>query len=239
MGGRGSPRARGRRLNTLKVCVFPDPPSRRERQRGTTRAPHGSPLKGSALAASLLVRGDGEALAPLAAAVRENLLPASRLHAGTKAVGADATEVVGLIGPFHGAILGRGAETTIPRRGCQVEVMAQVRHTRPRCFGSFLSRCTVPPIWHAGDPRPRSTRFARQEFCSRWRGPRGSGARARLGRRGPRSRSIGWWSQGDPTTGSPSTVPSRKTSRSSSLKWGSGTPRTPCTRSTSPRARPR
>ena len=54
--------------------------------------------------ALLLVNGRREAGAALAAPVVDDLAAAGRRHAGAEAVGADATNVVGLVRALHGGL---------------------------------------------------------------------------------------------------------------------------------------
>ncbi len=90
----------------------------------------------------LLIDADREPLAPLAPAVREDLLPTAGRHSGSEAVRSDATEVVGLIGALHGNVLVRGRRRKALNRPI-------VKRARPSARASTLGgasraeRCTV------------------------------------------------------------------------------------------------
>jgi hypothetical protein len=73
-------------LNTCEVDSLANAPVATEREHGNL----------------LLVDRHGEALTPLATTIREHFAATARLHTGTKPVGAQATDVVGLIRAFHG-----------------------------------------------------------------------------------------------------------------------------------------
>ena len=80
----------------------------------------------------LLVDGDAQARAPLAAAVVDDLAAVGGLHAGAKAVGTDATLTVRLIGALHGFLqqftrFGRVLVVYDPRRCISEEMKCRAR----------------------------------------------------------------------------------------------------------------
>jgi hypothetical protein len=100
--GRDLPRAR---LNALELRPLPYAPGAVERVR-RRNARQGSLL--------LLVDGDGEALAPLAASIEEDLLAARSRHAGAKAVLSNTADVVRLVRALHGRLFLLGPRRESP-----------------------------------------------------------------------------------------------------------------------------
>ena len=156
----------------------------RDRRGDDSRRPHGFEEHAPDLAGALLllVGRDGESLAALAAAVREYLLTATRRHAGSEAVGADATEVVGLVRPFHGADprnLGRAAERTIPEGACQAYPFERGTTVAGRAVGE-------PRAPSRPSRRPRTSDYNRNGVRCRRHGTlasSGRGADTSIGRR--------------------------------------------------------
>ena len=99
-------------LSTNEIATLSKAPdarkgrSRRRRPRGRARD-CGGHIRASHDRRTLLLENlYREARTPLAPTVRQHLSTATRLHAGAEAVGADAANLVGLVGAFHGKVLG-------------------------------------------------------------------------------------------------------------------------------------
>jgi hypothetical protein len=75
--------------------------------------------------ALLLPDADGETLAAFAAAIVQDGAPTTRLHAGAEAVGAEAAQVVGLVGALHRKSSGSESAGTNHARGGSSRVLAR------------------------------------------------------------------------------------------------------------------